>query len=331
MVAPYTPTAFSSPLVNPSVGGWIKPTPYISVAQYQYAPTAMDTVNLVPDGEATDQTQALYDTIIRASGWADRFVFGASPSGKGASLCASQSVETAWVKVLQGELRLVCSYKPIVEVDGIDIGCSPAAVQPISANQASSIRIGTKVIYVPFIGSAVTLGGLSDTLPGYGYGTRQQRLYAVWSYVNGYPHLQLAADAAASTESITVLPNGPGNTLLGVYPGTPLSIDDWGQTESITVASVSGTTINLTEPLVNEHTIPTAPDFTPVTALPADVIQAVIFLTTALIKTRGDNSIVLDGITEPRAIKPTADAVTEDVENAFHLLRPFRSASKIKS
>lgn len=326
MVAPYTPPLLVAPIVNPAVGGFIKPVPYLSVSQYNYAPTAMDTESLEPFGTAADQTQVLADTIFRASAWADRIIFGTAPAAKGASLCASQSTGTARVKCLQGEYRLLCDYKPILELDALAFGPNPADLNPIDQATAAQIWFDGRVIIVPSLGTFAQVNG-----PGVFIGRPGGRTYAVWTYVAGYPHLRLAAEADAGAESITVLPNGPGDTLLGIYPGTPLSIDDVGQTEDITVASIEGTTINLTSPLVNDHSIPNGPDFTPVTALPGDVSQAVVFLTTALIKTRGDNSIVLDEIDEPEKIQSTADAVQSDLKTAFDMLAPFRITSKARS
>jgi hypothetical protein len=330
MVAPYSPPLFTTPIVNPSVGGFVKPVPYLSASQYAYAPTAMDTQSLEPNGNAIDQTQVLADTINRASGWADRIVFGASPSGKGASLCASQSVETAYVRRLNGEFRLLCSYKPVLEIDGIALGTNPADVTGLDVNTASQIRVIGRTLYVPGFmnvpfGTSVASFGPRLTGP-------QGRVYAVWTYVAGYPHLKLAANATEGATTITVEPNGPAGTLLGVYPGTSLSIDDIGLSEDISVLSAAGTTITLDAPLANAHTVPeTGPDFIPVTALPADVSQAVIFLTTALIKSRGDNSIVLDEITEPKDIQSVADAIEGDIAEAFDMLSPFRVMSKARS
>lgn len=326
MVAPYTPPSFATPIVNPSAGGFIAPVPYISVSQYKYAPTAMDTETLEPDGGAIDQTQVLADVIGRASAWADRIVFGTSPSAKGASLCASQSIQTGFVRMINGELRLSCDYKPILELSGLSLGTGPGDIAGATQDVANQIRFGIRTIYVP--GEPILPVGGSRM----GLVSRSGRIYAVWSYVAGYAHLRLAADADQGESTIEVEPNGPAGTLLGVYPGTPLGIDDIGVTESVNVQSVSGTTITLDSPLANDHTVPVeGPDFIPVTAIPADVQQAVIFLTTALIKTRGDNSIVLDEITEPTKLQSTADAVQGDIDTAMAMLAPFRTVAKWRS
>jgi hypothetical protein len=116
---PYTPAVLSAPVLNPaSASTGLPPVPYISVSEYQYAPTAMSTKALYPGGTAQDQTQVLADTIRRASRWVDNICFGTDPAAKGVSLAASLSVESMRTRVKTGELRLICDYKPILELVG---------------------------------------------------------------------------------------------------------------------------------------------------------------------------------------------------------------------
>lgn len=331
MTTPYAPTPLDTPLINPSVGGYGVPFPYLSCSEYNFAPTAMDTATLIEGGDAVAQTRSLADVITRASRWADRYCFGADPAPKGASLCATQNVEQGYFKMLRGELRLICDFKPIIELSAIDIGVNAANLAPLTQAVASGAWFGSKVIHIPGAATSVSFNGFPDTLPGVAGWGQSNRVYAVWAYVSGYPHTQLAASVEAESSTVIVAPTSALGSLYGVYPGTQLTIMDGTQSESFVVESISGATISTVSPLIYDHTVPDAPDFLPVTALPEDVTQAVIFLTTALIKTRGDNSITLDEITEPTKEKSTADDVTEDVTNAFDLLDPFRVVTKIKS
>lgn len=339
MAAPYTPTAFAAPIINPAVGGTgANPVPYISVSQYQFAPTAMDTSTLVQGGNAQAQTQSLADTIRRASRWADRYCFGADPAAKGASLAATLTVESAQVKVFRDGLRLVCDYKPILEVVGIDVGVDPSATSTVGAAVAAATRIGRRTIYVPVrsvtagvapasYDSAVTMDGSFANVAGppdrYWDGT----VYAVWSYVNGYPHNQLAADITADATSCQVTATDGAGGVYGVYPGSQLTVVDGIKTETVTVTSVTPGTATCTigtTAFADAHTVPTAPDFLPVTAIPDDVALAVIFLTTSLIKTRGDNSLVLDEVREADQMHSSMGDVADDVAYAMELLDPFR-------
>lgn len=329
MTAPYAPTQFTTPQINPAVGGYGVPMPYISVSQYSFAPTAMDTAHLVEGGTTTDQTQALYDTILRASRWADRYVYGMDQAAKGASLAASLSVESAYKELINGELRLVCDYKPILEVTGVDIGANPSTTVSIGGTLATQIRIGYRTLYVP-LGQSFMFGRSADvpTLPLYMSATG--KLYVVWSYVNGYPHTSLASSVLAGATSVPLTATNATSGLYGVYPGTQLTIYDGSLTETFTVESLSGSTITTVSPLVNAHTLPTAPDFIPVTALSAEVQLAIIFFTTALIKTRGDFALMLPEMSQPNEIKALPGDIQTDVAYGMELLDNYRIRIKGK-
>lgn len=323
-VTPYEPSAFTTPVVNPAVGGAGAPVPYVSNSMYANAPTAMDVLNLVPGGNAQAQAQALADTLRRAAAWADRYCFGQDMAAKGASLAATQSVEAAQVRVVNGELRLICDYKPIISVTGVDIGPDMSSLSSVGASVAASIRIARRTIHVPVVGFVGRDGSAIN--PPY---APVGRYMAVWSYVNGYPHSALAASVVAGATTLTLQPTDGAAGLLGMIPNaTQLRIVDGESTETITVKSVTGTTVTATTALRYAHTAPNAPDFLPVTALPAEVEQAVIFMTTALIKTRGDNAIVLDDLVEPKQVRKTAGDEWSDVDWAMQMLRPYRVRMK---
>ena len=170
-ITPYTPTTFVNPVVNPAIGGAGQSYPYVSVSQYRFAPTGVDTSNLVVGGSAAQSTQALADTLTRASSWADRITMGADAAAKGASLCATLSIESGMMPAVRGELRLVCDYKPIIQVNGVDIGPDMGSLASVGASAAGAIRIGRRTIYVPLTGTTVrpgTFGSPSGNTTGSG-------------------------------------------------------------------------------------------------------------------------------------------------------------------
>ena len=337
MAVPYLPTPLASPAVNPAEGSsGANAFPYISTSEYLYAPTAMSIGTLIPGKTNADQIQALADTIRRASAWADTLCFGADPASKGASLAASLSVESSYTTVKLGELRLMCDYKPILELVGCDVGNDPSSVSSIGSI-SSMVRFGRRTIYVPFTGYPYRAG---DTTPANlparsSYG----RIYAVWSYVNGYPHTTLAADITQGATSCVVRATDGNGGLWGVYPasgsfsGSALTVYDGKNTETVYVTAVtagSSTATLTTTAFANAHTVPSSPDFLPVSAIPADVHQAVISLTTMLIKTRGARALTL-----PQTIGGKADrqslgqaGVLEDWDLAKMLLTPYRVRMK---
>ena len=345
-----TPAALAAPIVNPNVGSWGRPLPYLSVSQYQAAPTALDLSNLVSnsvdsDGyesnaDAASQVQALADVLRRASSWADKFVFGADPAGRGASLCMTQTQEASYFRFKQnGILRVICDYKPVVELDGMSIGYDPSSLMPVDSSVAKRIampQMGGRTINVPLYRPPLfTTTPAPSMLPSW---TVPGMLYVLWSYWNGYTHLSLAQNAAQGATAIVVSANAANNVVKGLYDGySTVTIYDMTDlsspaVEDVTVQSVVGTTINLTSGLQFAHYVPEAPDFIPVSMMPYVVGQAVIFLASALIKSRGDDAIELQGITEPSSIKSGADSgIVNDVKTAFEMLADFRITSKVKN
>jgi hypothetical protein len=322
VTGPYVPTPFATPIVSPAAGGFGKPGVYLSCSEYIFAPTAMNTDNLVPGGSAAAQTQSLADTLRRASAWVDRFCYGTDPASKGASLAASLSVEAQKVKVFTGELRLICDYKPVLEVTAVDVGFDPSAMESVGPNISASIRIGRRTIYVPTVFPwAGRIGQQPLPPPTGGY------VFCVWAYVNGYPHTSLAADVVAGATSLVVESTDGKGGCFGVYPGTQLTIYDMSQTETVSISAITPgvtTTTFTVNPLLYAHNVPEVPDFIPVSGLPADVTQAAIFMTNALIKTRGDNSLVLSELAEPTMLHRQAGDEFTDIQLAKELLRPYR-------
>jgi hypothetical protein len=337
VTAPYAPILFTTPIVNPAVGGsGPVPIPYLSVSQYRFAPTAMDTSTLVPGGSPEAQTQALADTISRASRWADTMCFGADPAAKGASLAASLSVENVQTRLKGGALKLVCDYRPIIEVLGIDVGPDPGHVESIGESVAAMVSIGRRTITVPYGGFIV---GRQNAAAVQGPIVQATTTYVVWSYVAGYPHSSLAAPVEAGATTCVIQSTDGQGGAWGVLPGSQLTVYDGANTEMLTVQSLTPATPTLTTatltttPFQNAHTPPSPPDFLPVTAIPPDIQQGVISLTTMLIKTRGARALVMPTI--PGGV-PSRQALAqagalEDWEIAKMLLEPYRVRSKVKS
>ena len=335
MTLPYMPVVFSTPVTNPSVGSQgTPPIPYLSGSQFNFAPTATDGNNLIATGNfPSAKPQVLADVIRRASRWVDTHCFGADATTNGASLAASLSVESVNVRVKNGGLRLVCDYRPIVQVVGVDIGPTPGNVQSIGPQLASAISIGRRTIYVPLYGIPVRPGDVGSPVISVASGWST---YAVWSYVYGYPHTALAASVEQGATSCVVrATNGQGG-VWGLFPGlTSLLISDGEYTETVQVTGItpgSSTATLDTSIFANAHTLPTAPDFIPASGMPDDITQAAISLTTVLIKARGSMAQVMP--TSPGG-QPNRQALAQagalgDWNNAQRLLKPYRIRSKVK-
>jgi len=181
-----------------------------------------------------------------------------------------------------GELQLVCNYKPITEVTGLGLGISPSGLTNIDSNTAADIWVDGSVIHVPgswTVGPSATFPrpvGINGTL------------WAVWQYVHGFFNTALTAGVTKGATTLVVTPSAIGGTALyGAYANMPITIVDGANTETVTIQSVSGTTITLTAGTAYAHNLPAAPDFIRVTAMPDDITEAIILMTSSLIKLRG--------------------------------------------
>lgn len=305
MSVPFLPTPQSSPIVNPAAGSTgSPPIPLISNSQFLFYPTAVSGTDLVKGATDAQNAQALADRILEASRWADSICFGQEVSDAAGSLCATLVNESATIRIKGGELRLMCNSRPLVQLVGVAVGSGLNNISDLDSSIFAAARPGQRTWYVPYGGGLVTRSGDAPyVVPGAsGYGGW---VYAVWSHVTGYPHTKLLADVAANATTCVVASTDGNGGLWGVFaasgafPGTQLRVVDQGVTESIFVKSIAvntpsaGQTTLTTSAFSNAHTVPAAPDFIPVTAIPETVAGAVAKLTACLVKTRGSRAMVM--------------------------------------
>ena len=293
-------------------------TPYLSVQEYQNAPTAMDIFNLIPGGDVNVQMQALTEVISRASSWIDQFTCGAW-----GTLAATQNVENGRVwGNRSGQLIVHPKYWPILSVDAFSYSAVQTQVYGYGTMQggfgaaAASITPAGNVWIEPqqFVvqPSGVVSWNVNST-----YGIGPGQYFCQWTYTNGWPISQLAASAAAGATSIQP------SVLTGIYPGTSLTLYDMPYDEHIQVASsyVPGEAIvPLTQPLAYAHASTAT-----VTNIPPAIKQAAILATTAFIKQRGSGALVVNDIGElSRTLTGASQNSLSDWDQAETLLKPFR-------
>lgn len=303
-VAPYDPSYFQR-------------VPYITVAEYQNAPSAMDLNNLIT-GSPLDQVIALQETIGRASSWIDQFTCGAW-----GTLCATVEIENAriWGNN-QGQLIVHPKYWPVLEVQTFSYGLfgqSAASITP-----AGNCWIEPQQFIVQQTGGVFPFSGFSTQFgTGNGWGgfgiAGGAQYQCTWSYVNGWPTSTLAASVAVGDMSVQPV------SVTGIYPNTQMTIYDLPNDEPYTVASsyVPGSAVvPLTAPLAYTHASGCM-----VTNLPPSVKMAAISATTALIKQRGSGAMIVSDIGDLRNID--SGGGTNQTENADwalakQLLSPFQ-------
>jgi hypothetical protein len=318
----FVPEPFAQPAVSPDTATLFRRAPYISPSEYKQTPTAVAVSGLVPGGNAAENEAALATVIARASDWVDTICFHRADG----TLAASPSTESGWVRVKNdGSLKLICNYKPILEVDALAIGSGPNSMSNIGQESAEELTIAGQIIQLP---QASPVRGITTFFPG--VRTVGGKVYVVWTYVNGYPHTALTKTVAEEETVIEVAPSVPGGSAVyGVYPGTQLTIHDSELTEVVVVSSVEGLKLNLQSETLYEHKLPTPPtqDSIRVSSIPWVVEQACISLVSALIKMRGSRSLVLPQ-TAASATAPGKQAAMQsggqkDIELATDLLKPF--------
>lgn len=314
---PFSPSSFSTTYVVPQAAESTVQIPYISVSEYQAAPTAVATGALFPNGTAAQSQQVLADTILRASDWVDEITCHA---GDG-TLVATVNTDSAWVTGKNAQLRLISRFRPILEVQGIALGPNPAQMQSLTINPGLSVD--GKIITIPATTATATEGDyLPQIVAGY-----SGKWYAIWNYVNGFPVSYLAASVAKGATSIQLQPTVGSSGLCGIYAGTGLTITDGVNTETVVAsAAPTGTTVTLQAGTAFAHTLPTAPDAIKVSALPRAIEQACISLTSALIKVRGTRARVMP--TGAGSGAPAKEALIQsggmaDYEIACKLLKPY--------
>lgn len=280
--------------------------PYLTLDEYKNAPTALDYGNLVQGGNQAAQDAELSNAITRASSWADQYC--------NQILAATLDTEQQRVRMQpDGTLRIHPKYFPVVSLNSLSFGFYPNQLTP--AEDLSGSWIEEQEIIFPISGSTLTMssqGPLSFGFPS----TPRAETYVNYSYVNGYTVTTLAANTSVGATSLTV------ESGIGIVAGQELKIFDGANTENITVASTytyGSTTVPLVDALTYAHTAGDA-----VTSLPAAVKQAVILVTSAYLKIRGDASLVLEVTTRPGEQIAGSQRVGTEVAHAMDILKPFR-------
>ncbi|MEV7006844.1 hypothetical protein [Streptosporangium sp. NPDC051022] len=235
--------------------------PYVTPAEFRASPTWLDTENLVVGGAESAQDAELANVLLRASVWADSLVD--QPLG------AHAHTEQLRVTIgRDGQVSIHAAHSPVRAVTALSYGSLPD-LTPLT--DLTGVWVEDQVQIIAALGG---LGGWAGFLefgsPRVGY-----ELYVRLSYVAGATSTVLSADATAAVTSLTVADP------VGIYPGDVLRLWDPGAEEAVTVAAgyVPGSSsVGLVGATRAAHSSGAG-----VSALPADVHQAVICRATALL------------------------------------------------
>lgn len=282
-------------------------TPYLTIAEYKQAPTAIDYNNLVSNStDPAVQDAELANVIARASSWMDTFC----------NQVLAATVETEQQRARMGNdgyLKVHPNYWPIIALNSFSYGANPN--QLVSYSDLSQAWIEAQSIVIPWsVGNMnwSSAGPLNLGMAGSPRGT----VFCRYTYVNGYTNTLLNTNSLAGASSITV------KDATGIIPNSKLTIYDGLNTEVVTVASTytpGATAVTLSVNAVNAHTSGVA-----VSALPPAIKEAAILATTAFLKVRGDSSLTMSVTNTVSNSVPGSQFTSDDLSLAQELLLPFR-------
>ncbi|MEC5149229.1 hypothetical protein [Cryobacterium sp. GrIS_2_6] len=273
-------------------------SPYLTPAEYLASPTGVNVSQLVVGGTPQQNADALSQTIARASSLADDYCYQI--------LGATLDTQAGRYRVSnEGTLKVPLAFTPVIQVTNVSVGPQPSMMA--SLPDLSNVWVGRKVTEIPILAMSFPMpGATSRTASGY--------LYAAVTYVNGYANSVLTAATNGGATTILV------DSTLGVLPGMQLTIHEPGVSERVNVLSVTGNTATLAAPLVNLHSAGAN-----VSALPEAIKQAVVLLTSALIKTRGSEALVMSSMRgQPAKTAKVEDGGLEEIDLAVEWLSRHR-------
>lgn len=240
------------------------PVPYITVAELKRSPIYNQLHKLVAGSSDADRDAELARIILRVSAMINDEV--------NQNLAASTDNEVGPVVLSDdGYLRIHTRNDPIISVKTISVGPDPYSLVPLT--DLTHLILDPWRITVPR-GAGVM-----------GFG-RCRRMWAQWTYVNGFPVTTATADTAQGATSITVAdPTGilPNQTLLKIEDGKWL--------ETVCPTAVTGNVLTVA-PLLYPHTAGVG-----VSALPDTIKNAALTLVSRLHDTwsLSMNAISMDG------------------------------------
>ncbi len=279
-------------------------TPYLTITEFKQAPTAIDVDDLVGGGTSAINDQELANVIARASSWID--------SHCGQVIASTEDTEALRASVdRRGFLKVHPRYWPITQVVALSYGPLPTLMASVDV---STIWIEQESIVLPIAGFSSAFAGPIQFSGNY---STSQEQFVELTYVNGFPNTILTASVAASVTSL------PVSDLTGFSPGQRFNIYDGASSEIVRVSlshvpsSVPGN-LPLQAATVYAHGSGVS-----TSALPPAIKQAAIYVTSAILKARGNAALVMQSLS-PQTFQTTNPSSLADFDAAVNILKPYR-------
>jgi hypothetical protein len=286
---------------------------YITVDMFKaHRRSGVQVDNLVRGGRPDEQNAALAEAIESGCAWVD------STTLYPLAATYDTVIDERITPDRYGYLNITPRFQPVLALT--DFWCGPRPNQMTQAQDLSVAGIKPNKIAFP-VGGAVGLGMSSaGPLQFGGWLNRDDPLWIKYTYINGWPVTSLTAAVTEGDQSIQVA------DCTGIIPGqTWLTVHALQNRWKFLAGAVSaqagaGTVACAPAP----HSVPLKAGYeaTQVTALPPDLIEAVVLATRAVIKD-GPNGTAAKASGSTGKSKDETATAGDDFVEAELFLRPY--------
>lgn len=288
-----------------SVDTWSE-EPYLTVAEFKNAPTAIDIDNLVVGGNGNAQDAELSRLILRASSYMNEYL--------NQNLVASDYTETQRTRLTGlGYLVIHPFNSPVIALTSLQYGTDPNNL--ITLQDPSTSWFENQEIIIPLSQLSTTYSSQGPLAFGFPPSTRTQ-VFCKYNYAAGWVNTTIAAPTIVGATSLTVA------SLTGIKAGQKLRIYDGANSETVTVSSnytYGSSPVTLAAPMIYAHGSGAA-----ISNLPNAIKEACIILTSVFAKIRGDNSLTMAVTTRPSANIAGSERYGSEVAMALDMLNKYR-------
>lgn len=245
--------------------------PYLTVAEFQAAPTYLDLDDLIVGGTAGQQTAELNNLLLRASAWCDNECN--QPLGAHA-----QTKQTRAKADRAGRFWLHPDHNPVRQITAFSYGPDVATMTALTNLTGVFIEDGVQVM-VPVDGA----GGNSGWTGALQFGAPPPTVPVLvsYSYTAGYVATVLSGATIVGASALPLV------DAVGIQPGDVLRLWEPSQEEAVTVAPswvpVSGAaSVPIVGTLTKSHASGAG-----LSGLPPELHQAIILVACAQLLGRG--------------------------------------------
>lgn len=277
---------------------------WLTNLEFVTAPTGTATADLIDGGSADEQAAELNRVIARATAVCDNTV--------NRPLQAASRSRTTRVPINRGVLGLHPGPWPLLSIDSLFVGSDSSTLMAVAPSELARGWIESETFMMPMgVGVAINAGRLTG---------RTTQVLAQYTYTAGYAHGELRATAAGGATSITL------SATVGFRVGDLITIVDGVNTEQVTVTAVTSTTVLAVSALAHTHTyVAGVATAIAVHNFPEEVKQAAIWVTSALIRTRGNDSMVMSNLLQAGATQVADPVAAKNLWLARDVLFTYRA------